>query len=249
VRVGHIFAPTITVNFSFAPNSVFSWVTDLSTKDTSVFTYLPIDYTYLVTLCSMRLFFLSLKLRRFPHHHPHPQHLSGLTNLLMSHILRLLLQTMVQGVAFGLNYLMKLILHLLPLLSRTSIMVWMGLTCMACLTTMHSGLRMTPPLRLALPALLRLGWPHHLLATRLALPRLCLPPRRTVRYRASQHLFLYRPVLQLGLSMEYDRLRNGLMEPLLGVLRLHHLILLYYILNLRIIVLPFHPHIGAWLWR
>jgi hypothetical protein len=182
VRVGHIFAPTITVNFSFTPNSVFSWVIALSTKDTSVFTYLSIDYTYLVTLCSMRLFFLSLKLHRFPYHHPHPQHLSGLTNLLMSHILHLLLLTMVQGVAFGLNYLMKLIFHLLPLLSRTStsIMLWIGLTCIPRLTTMHCGLRMTPPLCLALPAHLRLGRPHRLLATRLALPRMCLPPRRTV---------------------------------------------------------------------
>jgi hypothetical protein len=56
-------------------------------------------------------------------------------------------------------------------------------------------------------------------------------------------------VLLLVLSVAYDSLSYVQMGRLLGVLQLPQLILRYYIPSRVIIVLPLHPHIGAWRWK
>ena len=122
VRVGHIFAHTISINLSIGRKNVCSLGTVLSTKVTSVFTFRQIVFTFLVMLCSMRLS------SRFPRSH-HPPILPSpsctlfqfcLINLWMLHILLCCCLTMVQGLdeALDLSFWMMIRPQLRQLLLR-----------------------------------------------------------------------------------------------------------------------------------
>ena len=150
MRVGHTYAPIIIVDSSFDPSNVSFWVTARYTKDTNVFTYLQTVSIFLVMLCLMRLFFLSINPHLLHLFHHHLIFHYTLTNLWMLHIHHRFWLTMVQDVDLESSYLMmSLGLLLLHAQMRTSNAPgpWMSITrplrtsirCMGLMATMQPG--------------------------------------------------------------------------------------------------------------